>query len=122
MATNGAKRKGGVDEKYIAEQAPAKAAALKKLRTLVIQAIPDADVSIKWGVPIYQRNGKNICALASFKDNVALNIFAPPTALKDPKKKLEGEGKGSRMYKVRTAAEIDGPSVLGWVKAAAALA
>jgi hypothetical protein len=118
MATNGAKRKGGVDEKYIAEQPGPKAAALKKLRSLVVRAIPDADVSIKWGVPIYQRNGKNVCALASFKEDVALNIFAPPTALKDPKKKLSGEGKGSRMYKVRTAAEIDEASVLAWLKAA----
>jgi hypothetical protein len=112
----------GVDEKYIAEQPADKAAALKKLRTLVLQAIPDAEVVIKWGVPIYQRNGKNVCALASFKDAVALNIFAPPAVLKDPKKKLAGEGKGSRMYKVRTAADVDSASVLGWLKAATAKA
>ena len=93
---------------------------LTKLRALVEKAAPDAVPSIKWGVPIYARNGRNICALATFKDHVGLNFFAPPTALVDPKKKLEGEGKTSRMLKVRSAADIDAPSITRWLKAAVA--
>ena len=110
----------GVDDRYFEEQPADKAALLEKLRALVNKGVPDADVSIKWGVPFYQRNGKNICALASFKDYVAINFFAPPTAFIDPGKKLEGSGKGNRTLKVHTAADIDSVSITRWLKAVVA--
>src|SRR2546430_15957753 len=114
------KTAGGVDDRYFAEQPAEKAALLEKLRALVKKAVPDADVSIKWGVPFYQRNGKNVCALASFKDHVGINFFASPSALPDPQKKLEGSGKSNRMLKVRSAGDIDSASITRWLKAAAA--
>jgi hypothetical protein len=110
----------GADDRYFAEQSPEKRALLEKLRALVVKAVPDADVSIKWGVPFYQRNGKNVCALASFKDHVGINFFASPSALPDPQKKLEGSGKSNRMLKVRNAEDIDSASITRWLKAAAA--
>ena len=103
---------------YLAQQPPEKRALLEKLRALVVKGVPDATVSIKWGVPMYQRNGKLICALAAFKDHVAINFFAPPDVLVDPGKKLEGAGKTSRLLKVRTAADIDTASIARWLKAA----
>ena len=63
---------------YIVEQTPEKRALLETLRALVTKAVPDADVSIKWGVPVYARGGRNICALATFKDHVALNLLRRP--------------------------------------------
>jgi hypothetical protein len=116
-------KRGGADaavESYFAQQAPEKRVLLTKLRSLVEKAAPDAVPSIKWGVPLYARNGRNICALAAFKDHIGLNFFAPPTVLADPKKKLEGGGKTSRMLKIRNAADIDAPSITRWVKAAVA--
>ena len=111
----------GVDRAYFAQQSPEKRALLEKLRALVMRVVPGATVSIKWGVPFYAAtNGKSICALASFKDSVAINFFAPPAALADPGKKLEGSGKGNRMLKVSTAADIDPPSIQRWLKAAVA--
>jgi hypothetical protein len=112
--------KGSATAAYFAEQPADKRALLEKLRSLVAKGIPDAEASIKWGVPIYQRNGRNVCALASFKDHVAINFFAPPAVLVDPGKKLEGAGKTSRLLKVRTAADIDSASITRWLKAAAA--
>ena len=103
---------------YIAEQAPDKQALLEKLRALIEKTVPDATTAIKWGVPFYLRGGKSICALASFKEHVGVNFFAPPEALADPKKRLEGGGKTSRMYKVRTASDIDAPAITKWLKAA----
>jgi hypothetical protein len=105
---------------YIAEQPPDKRALLEKLRALVAKGAPDAVPTIKWGVPIYSQNGKQVCALASFKDFVAINLFAPPKLLVDPGKKLEGGGKTSRMLKVRTAADIDSAGILRWLKVAVA--
>lgn len=103
---------------YLREQPAEKRALLEKLRAIVDGALPDADVSIKWGVPTYQMNGRNVCALASFKDCVAINFFAAPAKLVDPGKKLEGGGKTSRMLKVRTAKDIDAASLRRWLKAA----
>jgi hypothetical protein len=111
----------GVDRAYFATQSPDQRALLEKLRALVMNGVPGATVSIKWGVPCYAaKNGKSICALASFKDNVAINFFAPPAVLADPGKKLEGAGKGNRMLKVSTAADIDRVSIQRWLKAAVA--
>jgi len=107
-------------ESYFAQQPADKRAMLEKLRALVKKGVPDAKSSIKWGVPFYQRNGSNVCALAVFKDYVGINFFAPPEALVDPSKKLEGAGKGNRMLKVRSTADIDSASILRWLKAAAA--
>ena len=112
---------GGADRAYFAKQSAEQRALLEKLRALVVTGVPGVTVSIKWGVPFYTaKNGKSICALASFKDNVAINFFAPPAALADPGKKLEGSGKGNRMLKVRTAADIDRASIRRWLKAAVA--
>jgi hypothetical protein len=84
-----------------------------------MKALPDAEVAIKWGVPVYMKDGKNVCAIASFKEEVALNMFASPKVLTDPDKRLEGTGKTSRMLKVRSAKDIDRASITRWLKAAA---
>lgn len=103
---------------YLKEQPADQRALLEKLRAIVDSALPDAGVTIKWGVPTYQLNGRNVCALASFKDCVAINILASPDKLADPGKTLQGEGKTSRMLKVRTATDIDVASIKRWLKAA----
>lgn len=105
---------------YLAQQPADKRALLEKLRILVRKGVPDAEVSIKWGVPCYSMDGRLICALASFKEHVGLNYFAPPGVFVDPNKKLEGSGKTSRMLKVRSAADIDGASIARWLKAVVA--
>src|SRR5437870_10243393 len=61
---------------YFAQQPADKRALLEKLRGLVLKGVPDATPSIKWGVAVYQRNGRNVCALAAFKDHVGINFFA----------------------------------------------
>ncbi|HJW48567.1 MAG TPA: DUF1801 domain-containing protein [Candidatus Limnocylindria bacterium] len=117
-----AKRKdlGAPVDSYFAQQPPEKRALLEKLRGLVAKGVPDADASIKWGVPFYQRNGKNVCSLAAFKEHVGINFFASPAVLADPGKKLEGEGKSMRMLKVRRPEDIDSASILRWLKATVA--
>jgi hypothetical protein len=121
-AAAGAPRKesGAPVEGYFAQQAPDKRVLLERLRVLVTKGAPDADATIKWGVPIYQVNGRNVCSLAAFKEHVGINFFAPPSALADPDKKLEGGGSTMRMLKVRTAGDIDSVSILRWLKAAVA--
>ncbi len=109
-----------VDKKYISEQPADKGALLESLRAIVVKTLPAATAELKWGVPVYQVNGKRVCALATFKDFVGINFFAPPETLTDPKKRLEGAGKTQRMPKARTAKDIDAASIARWLKAAAA--
>jgi len=111
---------GGPVDAYIARQPADKRALLERLRALVMKGVPDGEASIKWGVPFYIRNGRDVCALAAFKEHVGINFFAPPDALADPDGKLEGSGKGNRMLKVRSPADIDSVSILRWLKAAVA--
>jgi hypothetical protein len=120
--TMAARRKdlGASVDSYFRQQPPEKRVLLEKLRVLVAKAVPDADASIKWGVPFYQRDGKNVCALAAFKEHVGINFFASPAVLADPSKRLEGEGKGMRMLKVRRPEDIDSASILRWLKATVA--
>ena len=106
------------DTKYIAEQPADKRVLLEQLRAIIVKTVPDATVAIKWGVPFYERGGKKICALATFKDHVGINFFAPPRVLVDPGHRLEGAGKTSRLLKVRTAADIDSARIVTWLKAA----
>jgi hypothetical protein len=113
---------GASTDSYFRQQPAEKRALLEKLRALVMKGVPDATASIKWGVPFYQRNGKNVCAIAAFKDHVGINFFASPSLLVDPKKKLEGGGKTTRMLKVRNADDIDSESILRWLKATVAAA
>jgi hypothetical protein len=114
-----AKRKTDVAKDYISEQAADKRALLEKLDSIVVNTLPDATAVIKWGIPVYAVAGKNVCALAAFKEHVGLNFFASPDVLPDPKKKLEGGGKTSRMLKVRAAKDIDQAAITRWLKAAA---
>jgi len=121
-STVGAPRKdfGAPVDAYFAEQPPEKRALLDKLRALVDKEVPHATATIKWGVPIYQVNGRNVCSLAAFKEHVGINFFASPDVLIDPDKKLEGGGKSMRMLKVRSAKDIDTSSIRRWLKAAVA--
>jgi hypothetical protein len=121
-AAAGAPRKdsGAPVESYFAQQAPDKRVLLERLRVLVAKGAPDAGATIKWGVPIYQLKGRNVCSLAAFKEHVGINFFAPPSVLVDPQRKLEGGGSTMRMLKVRTADDIDSASILRWLKAAVA--
>lgn len=108
-----------VATKYISEQPADKAALLKRLHALVMKGMPDAELVMKWGIPVYTKGGKNVCAIASFKEHVMINFFVPPGVLPDPKRRLEG-AKTNRTLRIRSASDIDDAAVVRWVKAAAA--
>ena len=111
---------GATADAYYAQQPAEKRVLLERLRAIVQKVVPDAESSIKWGVPFYTINGKNLCAIAAFKEHVGINFLAPPSVLADPGKKLEGGGKSMRMLKVRTEKDIDTASITRWLKATVA--
>ena len=107
---------------FFARQQPHLRPILLELRKLVDEAAPDAQSSIKWGMPFYTVGGNMTCALAGFKSHVNLILAGPPGAFADPEGRLEGDAKGGRHLKVRSLDELPRQAVRGWLRTAVALA
>ena len=97
-------------------------AILEQLRKLIEQSAPDAESSIKWGMPFYTIGGAMFCALGGHKSHVNLILSGPPGAFDDPGKRLTGAGKTGRHLKLRSVDEIPTKAVREWLRAAAELA
>jgi len=105
------------------DKQPAKLRALLvELRKLVEKAAPDAESSLKWGMPFYSINGTMMCALGAHKAHVNLILSGPPSAFADPDERLSGEGKTGLHLKLRSLDELPRKAVAGWLKTAAQLA
>jgi uncharacterized protein YdeI (YjbR/CyaY-like superfamily) len=59
---------------YIARAAPFAQPILAQLRALVHAALPEAEETIKWGMPHFMVGGKNVCGMAAFKAHCAFTI------------------------------------------------
>lgn len=79
-------------------------AIVRSLRTLILETGPDLEEKVKWRNPTYTRKG-NVAWLILYQDHVDLGFFKG-TSMKDPKKLLEGSGKGLRHVKIREKADI----------------
>ena len=88
------------------------------LRSLILEAIPDAAESIKWGTPNYDKDG-SVCSIRSGKGFVALQFGPIGTSLEDPDGLLEGTGKAMRHVKVRSDADLKKQLFTSWIKQAA---
>jgi hypothetical protein len=104
---------------FFVRQPPHLRAILDDLRALVDEAAPDADSSLKWGMPFYSIGGQMMCALAGFKAHVNLIMAGPPESFADPEGRLEGDAKTGRHIKLRTVADIPRAAVRGWLQIAA---
>lgn len=107
---------------FFAKQPPALRAILDVLRGIVDQAAPDAEASLKWGMPVYTIGGEMMCALGAHKAHVNLILAGQPETFADPDGRLTGEGKTGRHLKLTTVEEIPRKAVEGWIRTAAKLA
>ena len=107
---------------FFARQAPALRPILDELRKLVGETAPEAESSLKWGMPFYSIRGNVLCALAAFKAHVNLILPGPPGTYADPDERLEGGGKTGKHLKLRSLDELPRASVRGWLRTAAARA
>lgn len=104
---------------FFAKQPPALRAILDLLREIVDQAAPDAEASLKWGMPVYTIGGEMMCALGAHKAHVNLILAGAPDTFDDPEGRLTGEGKTGRHLKLTSVDEIPRKAVEGWVRTAA---
>ncbi len=89
------------------------------LRRLVLDAGPSLKEAVKWGNPVYEKNGP-VCYLAATKAYVSLGFFQG-ASLTDPGGQIEGAGKKMRNLKVRNLGDIEPEQFRSWVREAAAL-
>jgi uncharacterized protein YdeI (YjbR/CyaY-like superfamily) len=70
---------------------------LQTLRRLMLDCGLTED--LKWSVPVYTKNGKNIFIVSAFKDFCSLN-FIKGVLLKDPKNILQKQGESSQSARI----------------------
>jgi len=93
---------------YVARENPALLRVVDAIRSLVKKAIPRATEAMNpWGVPIFEWNGP-LCYLRVGKKHVTFG-FSRGSALKDPHRLLEGEGRNLRHIKIADAAQVRNP-------------
>ena len=82
--------------------------SLLLLRKILLEA--GLEETIKWGLPVYTSNGKNIVGIGSFKSYAGLWFFQG-ALLKDKKKKLinaqDGITKALRQWRFESVQEIE---------------
>ena len=93
-----------IDE-YVQKKGPELLLVAEGVRRLVKKAVPGARESVNpWRIPTFQSNGP-MCFFILWKDHVTFG-FLRGTALKDPKKLLEGSGKNFLHVKLNTVKDL----------------
>jgi hypothetical protein len=107
---------------FFSRQPPHLRAVLEDLRKLIEEEAPDAQSSLKWGMPFYTLDGATFCATSAHKSHVNLILSRAPDAFSDPTGRLSGEGKTGRHLKLTTLDELPRDAVRGWLRTAAEIA
>ncbi len=92
---------------------------LSRLREILLST--ELEETIKWGIPTYTINNKNVVGLAAFKEHVAIWFFNG-VFLQDEKKVLinaqAGTTKGLRQWRFNRSAEIETDLVKAYLEEA----
>jgi uncharacterized protein YdeI (YjbR/CyaY-like superfamily) len=97
-------------------------AELHRLRNIL--ASTELEETVKWGMPVYTLNGKNLVGIGSFKAHFGI-WFYQGALLKDPHGKLinaqEGKTKAMRQWRMTSAADINARILKSYIKEVIAL-
>ncbi len=97
------------------------AAELELLRKVLRDS--EMEETVKWGIPTYTVNGKNVAGLGAFKSHVAVWFFQG-SFLTDKHNKLinaqEGKTKGMRQWRFNNSGDIDPKMLAEYVEEAVA--
>jgi hypothetical protein len=106
-------------EAYVRQQSPAHQKTINRLRTIVKGAVPELTEQMRWLQVGYLISRKDVCGIYASSDHVNLS-FTEGATLKDPKKLLEGTGKGIRHIKIAQVEDVGEATIKGYVKEPAA--
>jgi len=93
-------------DRYESELPQPQKEIVKRLRTFIARTYPELTESLKWHVPTYSLDGKNLMGLQDFKGHVNLNFFRG-AKLHDAGGVLLGTGKQVRHVMFRTTDDVD---------------
>ena len=105
---------------YLADQTPRNQAVIRELRKLVKRVAPDLQEAVKWGNGCWVKGKENVAYVYSAAEYTQFGFLAG-SALKDPKRLLEGEGQYVRHIKVFKPSDIDERAFANLLKQAAGL-
>jgi hypothetical protein len=91
---------------YLADQTPRNQAVIRGLRKLVKRIAPELQESVKWGNGCWVQGKAPVAYVYSAPDHVQCGFFAG-SALEDPNRLLQGQGKFVRHIKLRKRSDID---------------
>ena len=91
----------------------------RELSRIVKDAAPSAKVSIKWGMPVFEKDGL-LCYIGGMKKYANFGFYKG-AQLPDPEGLLEGTGKALRHTKVRSLKDVKPGPFEDLVKAAVRL-
>jgi hypothetical protein len=109
-------RKAKIDA-YLKEQTPADRKAVNRLRRIIRDAVPELVEQMRWVQIGYVIEKKDVCGIYVSSDHINIS-FMQGAALKDPKKLLEGTGKGMRHIKVYAVDDLDEEALKEYVREA----
>ena len=107
---------------FFEKQPPHLRAILEELRRILEQIAPDAEASLKWGMPWFTIAGNMMCSLSGHKAHVNLVLMGPATAFEDPEGLLAESSANGRHLKLISIDEIPRDAVRHWLRTAATLA
>jgi len=102
---------------FFDKQPPALRAIVDELRALIEAAAPNATSSLKWGMPVYELNGKMTFAIGAHKAHVNLILAGAPETFADPEGLLDGSSNLGKHLKLRSLEELPKAAVRRWLKA-----
>ena len=91
---------------YLADQPAANQSIIKKLRMFVKRIAPGLRESVKWGNGCWIKEEAPIAYVYSAPDHTQFG-FVAGSALRDPRRLLEGNGQWVRHIKLRAPSDID---------------
>ena len=80
---------------------------VEALRAIILES--GLEETVKWGVPCYTHNGKNVILLSAFKEYAAISFFKG-ALLADPNNQLESPGpnsQASRLLKFTSVEQVE---------------
>lgn len=92
---------------YIAKAAPFAQPILAHLRALVHRAVPEAEETIKWGMPHFMVRGKNVSGFAAFKAHCAFVIHGDGRQGSPEGEGMGGYGKIASLADLPPDAELE---------------
>ncbi|MRG45396.1 hypothetical protein GFS24_09730 [Chitinophaga sp. SYP-B3965] len=96
---------------YIAKSAPFAQPILEYLREIVHKACPHAEETIKWGMPIFETYGTNLCNMAAFKQHCAFG-FWKASLLEDKQGILDTENAMGSLGRITSLKDLPSEKIL----------